>query len=124
MPLEGKEEAFRELDAFIASDWGQTCQAFGDVVMGVIVPQCMEETPVDKGILLQSVPATSFVEVTPKDCTAFVGAGGAASAYARRQHEDLTYHHTVGKAKFIEDPVRRIAPEVPALVAARKGSPQ
>jgi hypothetical protein len=28
-------------------------------------------------------------------------AGGVASAYARRQHEDLSYKHTVGQALFI-----------------------
>lgn len=29
-------------------------------------------------------------------------AGGAAGAYAARQHEELDWHHTIGQAKYIE----------------------
>ena len=36
-----------------------------------------------------------------------LGYGGTALEYALRQHEELDYHHTVGKAKYLEDPYRR-----------------
>jgi hypothetical protein len=37
-----------------------------------------------------------------------IGGGGLASAYTRRQHEELTWRHHVGKAKFIEDPFEQL----------------
>ena len=36
--------------------------------------------------------------------------------YAHRQHEDLTYNHSQGKAKYLEDPMRQFAPAVFELV--------
>lgn len=37
--------------------------------------------------------------------------GRAASVYALKVHEDLTAYHPVGKAKFLEDPLRAYAEE-------------
>lgn len=62
--------------------------------------------PVDTGTLRRSgvlVPArekgTSMIEVV-------MGYGGAASAYALKQHENLSYRHKEGKqAKYLEQPV-------------------
>lgn len=40
--------------------------------------------------------------------------------YARRQHEELTYHHPHGrKAKYLEDPLRNEAKTMVALLAAQ-----
>jgi hypothetical protein len=41
---------------------------------------------------------------------------GYNTPYAHRQHEDLTYRHTRpgAKAKYLEDPAMRIAPEIAA----------
>lgn len=148
MPLEGVDRANAELDRMIREEWAKVSQAFGDVCMAVIVPECVAECPVDTGILQQSIPAVSHMETTPDECIAVIGAGGAASAYALRQHEDLTLHHPPmtrasgtrhsrdvaiakyaggggfggpGKAKYIEDPIMRNAPNIPAMVIARKG---
>jgi hypothetical protein len=61
--------------------------------------------PVDTGTLRRSgvlLPAKengTSVEVV-------MGYGGAASAYALRQHENLNYRHREGKqAKYLEEPV-------------------
>lgn len=35
--------------------------------------------------------------------------GKAASSYMLKVHEDLSTHHFIGKAKFLEDPVREYA---------------
>lgn len=64
--------------------------------------------PVDTGTLRRSgvlVPArekgTSMIEVV-------MGYGGAASAYALKQHENLNYRHREGKqAKYLEEPVMK-----------------
>lgn len=120
MVLEGRDECIHNLETLMQSEWGRTCRAFSDICLGKIMPECMEECPVDTGILRASIPACSFGEATEAECNVVLGAGGAAKKYARRQHEGLEFHHRVGKAKFIEDPVRRNAPDVPAMVAARK----
>lgn len=41
---------------------------------------------------------------------------GFTQAYALHVHEDLEAHHPVGKAKFLEDPFRRLAREIPGIV--------
>lgn len=44
-----------------------------------------------------------------------LGFGGAASAYALIQHENLTFNHAPGrKAKYLEDPVRAALPTIEA----------
>lgn len=61
--------------------------------------------PVDTGVLRASgyveppVVSGSLISVT-------LGYGGAAQAYATVQHEDLSFHHTVGQAKYLEIPAR------------------
>ncbi len=46
-------------------------------------------------------------------CVVVLGYGGAASAYAWRQHEDLTYSHKPGQqAKYLETPMSLDAPNV------------
>jgi hypothetical protein len=46
-------------------------------------------------------------------------AGGAAGAYAIPQHENLEFHHEVGQAKFIEQPLMQSRPFIAARVANR-----
>lgn len=49
-----------------------------------------------------------------------LGYGGAASAYAFRQHEDLTYRHKAGQeAKYLERPIMEDEPNIlPAIAEA------
>lgn len=60
-------------------------------------------TPVETGTLKASAFATE-PEMTPFGASVTVGFGGAAQSYAVRQHEDLTFRHRVGQAKFLEQP--------------------
>lgn len=122
MPLLGKDLCMKNLERHAGTEWGNTAQAFRDVALGVVMPECMAQCPVDTGVLRQSIPACSFGEVTARDCRVVIGAGGAARAYALRQHEELTWKHKVGNAKFIERPIRAIQSDIPAMVAARKGA--
>ena len=60
--------------------------------------------PVDFGILKTS----GLVEKPEKKGKKFMvtmGYGGAASAYALVQHENLSFAHTVGQAKYLEEPL-------------------
>ena len=40
-----------------------------------------------------------------------------STAYALRQHEDMSYHHTVGKARYLSDPIESRIPEMGFMVA-------
>jgi hypothetical protein len=41
-----------------------------------------------------------------------------ATAYARRQHEELTWHHDAGQqAKYLEQPINSEKPKVEKLIA-------
>lgn len=42
---------------------------------------------------------------------------GPAAAYAVRQHEDMTYHHTEGQAKYLEAPLNSEAPRILKAIA-------
>jgi hypothetical protein len=62
--------------------------------------------PVDSGTLRGS----AVVDVQGNTVT--VGYGGAASAYALVQHENLHFHHPVGQDKFLEQPFDEMVPEI------------
>ena len=63
------------------------------------------EVPVKTGTLRAS-GAVGQPTVTGMDAEVAIGYGGAAKAYALKQHEDLNLNHPNGKAKYLEDPVR------------------
>lgn len=78
----------------------------------------LEQVPIETGTLAASIGHT--VEKIPSK--RFVGtvsygngnhinprSGEAAQDYMVRQHEDLSYQHEVGKAKYLEDPCRAYA---------------
>lgn len=119
MTLEGKDECFRRLEQVTAAEFERAGEAFADVCMGPILTASQEQCPVDTGTMRASGQACSYVEIAPGVCVVHLGYGGAASKYARRQHEELNYHHKVGKAKFLEDPIREMAPAMGEMVKAR-----
>ena len=62
-------------------------------------------TPVDQGTLRSSGHVQTPV-VRRKTATVTLGFGGAASDYALVQHERTDFTHTVGQAKFLEQPAK------------------
>jgi hypothetical protein len=111
----------------------------GDIprAMGSVLFQEGEETiteaklitPVDEGVLR----ASAFVKLPQLKDGEFVveiGFGGPAGSgnqgasnakdvgYAVFVHEDLTAHHNVGQAKFLEVPLDRRRPSIPTRLAA------
>lgn len=84
-----------------------------------ILGESMAQVPLDTSTLMMS----AFWEVEgnyKKGWNAVIGYGGngdpinpktgkPASSYMLAVHEDLTKHHPIGKAKFLEDPVREYA---------------
>ncbi len=58
-------------------------------------------------------------EVVGTSVLVTLGFGGAASAYAHRQHEEGSFRHHVGEAKFLEKPVLEAAPGIGLRLAPR-----
>lgn len=73
-----------------------------------IMTKSKEQCPVDTGNL-RSTGHVELPVVKGKRVTVELGYGGPAADYAEVVHEDLTAHHTVGKAKYLEDPMREAA---------------
>lgn len=86
---------------------------------GEILDESMAQVPMDTSTLMLS----AFYEITGHWRTgwdAVIGYGGngdpvnpktgkPASSYAVAVHEDLNAYHPIGKAKYLEDPVREYA---------------
>ena len=59
--------------------------------------------PVDNGFLKASGHVRKPEYDGPR-VSVTIGFGGVAEAYAVVQHENLEFHHTVGQAKYLEQP--------------------
>lgn len=76
----------------------------------VLLAHSLQRTPFVEGDLRQSAVASAE------------GTRGMVSyntPYARRQHEELGYHHPIGEAKFLEKAANEFGPEFLAIVQAR-----
>lgn len=77
-----------------------------------------QEVPVDRGIL-RSTGHVAPPVVRARAITTQVAYGGPAAPYALRQHEELGYHHPVGKAKYLQDPFEARLPGMPERIGQR-----
>ena len=82
------------------------------------LPEVKRRTPVDKGNL-RSTEHVTLPEIKPGEISASIVAGGPAAPYARSQHENLTYRHKVGQAKFIESVMRERMKDYPSRIARK-----
>ena len=87
------------------------------VYMGgqVIITEAKKRAPKDVGDLRGS----GYVSTPRWDSDGVMvecGFGGSASAYALEQHENLTYRHDVGQAKYLERAVTAQAPGVERIL--------
>jgi hypothetical protein len=71
-----------------------TLETMGNEVKSLSQQRC----PVDTGTLRNS----AMVARDDGAKKVQVGYGGAAASYSIRQHEDMSLHHNVGQAKFLE----------------------
>jgi hypothetical protein len=73
--------------------------------------------PVDTGVLRSSGDVSIPDLKHDGSIVVELGYGGAACRYAIPQHERLDYHHTVGRAKYLELPAINHAPNIAKGVA-------
>lgn len=69
-----------------------------------IMTESKKQCPVDFGNL-KNTGNVSPPENHSGHISVTLGYGGPSVKYAVVQHESLEFHHTVGKAKFLEDPM-------------------
>lgn len=75
-------------------------------------------TPVDKGPLRASGSVNNPV-IEGQTVVVNMGFGGPSAPYAIIVHEDLNAHHTVGQAKFLEQPLNESTIGMADRIAAR-----
>ena len=82
-------------------------------VRGPMQTQSKEDCTVSSGTLRNSIG----VERDDANKCIYLGCGGAASAYAFRQHQDMSLNHPgAGKAKFISGAVEQHAPKLKGYI--------
>lgn len=79
--------------------------------------QAKTDCPVDTGTMRNSLT----VERSDAENCVYVGGGGAAKKYIRRQELDRSLHHKVGKAGFIRDSVTMHIGKIPEFIKRRTG---
>src|SRR4051794_36519310 len=100
------EQAKRKMQAAVA--------AAMDAMTNDLLGRAQREAPVEEGTLRGSGEAN--VEVTP---TRITGEVSFSTVYAARQHEEVTWKHEKGgKAKYLEDPLKAMAPRYLSALAA------
>jgi cation transport ATPase len=77
-----------------------------------IMNQAKDLVPVDT-TALQGSGMVDFPVISGSDVSVKMGFGGAASAYAKVQHEELSYYHKPPtQAKYLEQPLREAAEDM------------
>lgn len=77
-----------------------------------IMEQAKDLTPVDTGVLKNS-GIVDLPMISGSDVFVKMGFGGAATAYAETQHEELSYYHKPPtQAKYLEQPLREAAEDM------------
>ena len=84
----------------------------------MIMTDAKRRVPVDLGNLKGSGYVTAPT-ATPGGTHVEVGFGGPAAGYAIYVHEDLSAHHPVGEAKYLENAVEAKAQAAFAHIAKR-----
>lgn len=82
-----------------------------------VVDKSMDKTPVDFGNLRGSHYVTHPVK-RGGNVLVEVGVGTTAESYAVEQHENLTFQHKEGEAKFLEKALQEEAPQMPRMIQA------
>lgn len=87
-------------------------------VMEVKRTEVVKRTPKDVGTLRNTIHVPPL-ETFGRSITAMIVAGGPAAPYAIIQHENLTYHHKIGQAKYLESVILESRLTIGRDIAAR-----
>lgn len=107
--------ALAQLGQEMLGRFGQALYVEGEAIM---TDSKQNYCPVDTGALRASGQVMP-TEVDGSTVTVQLGYGNSSVPYALRQHEDLTYKHTVGSAKYLELPMLAALPGMPERLVQR-----
>ncbi len=99
----GDEKTMKALDG--VEEWART----------LVLSQAKIDCPVDTGTMRNSLTT----ERSNEEKCVYVGGGGAAAKYIKRQELDRSLHHNVGKAGFIRDSVLMHLNKLPEYIKRR-----
>lgn len=111
----GLEKMLSRLGGKAPSIVGNALYVEGEDIMGDSKDNYV---PVDLSTLKNS-GHVNLPEIDGSKVLVRLGFGGAASAYALRQHETPDYHHTVGQWKYLETPALNAAAGMGKRLASR-----
>jgi hypothetical protein len=102
MRLEGLGEHLNKLNQEIKNK--KIATKTGLIKAGLFIQrESQKECPIDTANMKNSA-YTDFQENMTQNPRVAIG---YSAVYALRQHEEVTWRHAVGKAKFLEDPIKR-----------------
>lgn len=113
----GGTEVFGKLEV-LAANAAPAFAAAGRAELEVELTEARYRTPVATGALR----ASGYVaepQITERQIDIEIGFGGPAAPYALYVHENLSAHHKVGQAKFLESVLMESAPFMAARIAER-----
>lgn len=87
-------------------------------LVGTELPEIQKRTPYRYGNLRDS-ERVEEPQISPEKVAVFVLCGGPEAPYAIIVHEDLTAHHAIGQAKFMESVLMEAASTILGRVASR-----
>jgi len=105
MTMVGDEEIMENLE-ILAEEAPEMLAAALWIEANEIINEAIMEVPVDTGVLRASANVGEPV-INGQGISLALGFGGAASAYAQVQHDNLSYRHTVGNALYLSGPFDR-----------------
>jgi hypothetical protein len=115
--LMGDEEMARKLLA-LAEEFPKICaRALGRRGEGIMTVSKETFVPVKDGIL-RSTGHVDEPKIEGHDISVELKYGGPAAPYALKQHEELSYHHDIGEAKYLEKPMFQAASSLAEQLAS------
>jgi hypothetical protein len=110
--LEGMDKQLAQLAAIA----DKIPDGVGKALIGktlAIGAESYKQCPVDQGDLR----GTQYIDGPVIEGNQISTVIGYTPVYALRQHEDMSYHHNVGKARYLSDPIEARLPEMGYMVA-------
>jgi hypothetical protein len=98
-------------DSFLKTTISKALDGIEECAKGVMLTQALEDCPVGiypagSGKKGGTMKGSLGTERDDKNKCVYLGGGGPAKAYIKRQEKDRSYNHTSGKAGFIRDSVQ------------------
>lgn len=114
LKVTGEARVNANIQRILRENWKDAKKAFRQEAE-IIISDAVKQAPVEFGDLRRS-KSVETAKDTKKELELILGFN---ATYAAAVHENLNAHHTVGKAKYLEDPLMARIDDIPKNVAKR-----